>query len=50
MIFFIAFVEKDLKDKAISRATPNQPRGIQTIDKKYITGAPDTVPPNTAKQ
>lgn len=49
-ILFYAFVEKDLKTKALALATPNQPRGIQTIDKKYIIDAPSSPLASAAKK
>jgi peptidoglycan/xylan/chitin deacetylase (PgdA/CDA1 family) len=49
-IDFITFVDDDLKDLAIARATPNQPRGIQTIAKQFVRFAPATPPTTAAKQ
>jgi peptidoglycan/xylan/chitin deacetylase (PgdA/CDA1 family) len=49
-IRFNGFIVTDLKDRAIAAATPNQPRGIQTLDKKYIMEAPDTAPEYAAKK
>jgi peptidoglycan/xylan/chitin deacetylase (PgdA/CDA1 family) len=49
-IMFISFVHQDLKDSAIKRATPNQPKGIQTLAKQYILFAPATPPSTAAKK
>ena len=49
-IVFLTFVDQDLKEAAIARATPNQPRGIQTIGQKYIRNAPGTPSASAAKR
>ena len=49
-ITFLAFIDKDLKDKVTAKATPNQPKGIQTIAKKYISNVPASADPDIAKK
>jgi hypothetical protein len=49
-IVFQGFIDNDLRQSAIDRATPNQPRGIQTIPWALIRNIPENAPATVARQ
>jgi hypothetical protein len=49
-IFFRTFVDSDLKDRAIARASLHQPRGIQSLPWRAIQLIPSAPPPSAAER
>jgi len=49
-ISFRGFIDNDLRQSAIDRATPNQPRGIQTMPWAMISYIPENAPASVARQ